>query len=515
MESQSLLETFNQHPSSEEALLDCLSKLNIVASNDSISFMRICESIDIQYIFNIIEKYFTGSGNKTLRLQLINTSCNLLTKIFSYLKTVEVMEKYSSYMQNPATLACDELNILYLQQILRLAEEGDFSYFMSTPNLIQVSIKFLCEENLETNSISGKILKKLISLSGNGWLFCDEFVKLFQDLLATKSAVMKFRIFDIFVEYISKYPEYIEECKHCKIFDNLIEIIVNGSDILSQLNALEMLSQIATSSSQGLDFVQENGVIGWISNTFAASDDDPLMTFLLPGCVKFFGVLCAANPVVIIPQYKHILKKIFEDVNSHDATMRCLCAETISFICSRDEGLKVMYNSELDSLKDVIRIMTKIISNPGEDDYARERTLQSLTTMFEHDVHDVELSMMCEKLYRYIDDDPMLFLFNLAKIPFAEIRHGSFALLANISKYNWVEQDMVTCPGFMEYILDRSTETEREGRELKYNIIKCLSLSATAVDNLGRDYFDKLKKYCEEGPFYAESHVSVTYEGEN
>jgi len=511
---QQLLITLQQQPPpSDEILLECLNHLNALAASDTQKFRSIAANINVDAIFSFIQRTVSSPGNRKEKNRVIEISCQVLRNVFTNMQTTDVMDRYGKYMNTQ--LSCQPLSVLCLQQVYRLAEEDNFSYFMSTPNLIQLSIHFLCEDGTESSAVAGKILQKLITLSGNGWLFNEDFVKLFQHLLATKNSVTKFRIFDIFVDYVTKYPEYIEECKRCGIFDDLIRIILRSDDVLSQLNALEMLSQIAVSSPEGLSFVQDKGIIDWINNTFAKSESDPLVSFLLPGCVKFFGVLCASNPIEIVPNYKPILKKIFEDVSrSEDPTLSCLCAETISFICSKGEGLKVLYSTEADALKDVITTMTEIVTNPGEDDYSRQRTLESLTSMFNHDVNDVELTNICEKLYRCLADVPMNYLFKLVQIPFAEIRHGGFALLGHISKYSWVEQDMALCPGFLEYLLDRNTETEKEGHELKFNIIQNLARSVTALDNFGLGYLEKLQTYCTQGPFYSESHVSVSFEGD-
>jgi 26S proteasome non-ATPase regulatory subunit 5 len=509
-----LLATLQQQPPpGDETILDSLSQLNIIASNDTHRFRSVVPNINVDAIFALVQRHTASQRNRNEQNHVTGTCCQVLRNVFANMPTVDVMDRYGKYMHTEHT--SQAVSVLCLQQVLRLAEEDNFSYFMSTPSLIQFSIHFLCEDGTEASGVAGKILGKLISLSGNGWLFNDDFIRLFKHLLSTKNSVTKFRIYDVFVEYVTKYPEYIEQCKQCGIFDDLIRVILHSEDVLSQLNALEMLSQIAVSSPQGLSFVQENGIIGWMGETFAKSESDPLISFLLPGCVKFFGVLCASNPMEIIPQYKPILKKIFEDVHgSDDPTLSCLCAETIAFICSKGNGLKVLYNSESDATKGVIRTMTKIVTNPGEDDYSRERILTSLTSMFDHDVNDVELTNICEKLYRYLGDSPMAYLLKLAQIPFAEIRHGSFTLLGHISKYSWVEQDMILCAGFMEYLLDRSTETEKDGHELKFNIIQNLSRSVTALDNFGPDYFGKLETYVNQGPFYSESHVVVAYDGD-
>lgn len=67
----------------------------------------------------------------------------------------------------------------------------------------------------------------------------------------------------------------------------------------------------------------------------------------------------------------------------------------------------------------------------------------------------------------------------------------------------------------MEYLLNRNTEHEKEGKEMKYEIIKRLSLSATAKDNLGVAFYDMICKYAKEGALYAEAQVVVDTEEAN
>ena len=61
-------------------------------------------------------------------------------------------------------------------------------------------------------------------------------------------------------------------------------------------------------------------------------------------------------------------------------------------------------------------------------------------------------------------------------------------------------------------MLNRGTESEKEGRELKYSIIKTLAQSTTSRDNLGMEYHNKVTQYVAEGPFYSEKRVEISYE---
>ena len=66
--------------------------------------------------------------------------------------------------------------------------------------------------------------------------------------------------------------------------------------------------------------------------------------------------------------------------------------------------------------------------------------------------------------------------------------------------------------GFLEYMLDRRTEHDKEGKELKYKILKTISKSITAKENIGMDYYERICNYVEEGPFYSEQQIAVDFE---
>ena len=69
--------------------------------------------------------------------------------------------------------------------------------------------------------------------------------------------------------------------------------------------------------------------------------------------------------------------------------------------------------------------------------------------------------------------------------------------------------------GFREYLLDRSTEKNKEGKEGKYAIIQILADSPTVRDVFGDPYYVQLKTYCSEGPFYVRAQAQVAMEGES
>lgn len=62
--------------------------------------------------------------------------------------------------------------------------------------------------------------------------------------------------------------------------------------------------------------------------------------------------------------------------------------------------------------------------------------------------------------------------------------------------------------GFVEYLLDRSTDAVKESKEAKYDIIKRLA-NSVAFDT---SIITRLRTFVEQGPFYSESVLEVAME---
>jgi hypothetical protein len=57
---------------------------------------------------------------------------------------------------------------------------------------------------------------------------------------------------------------------------------LNGSDLLLQLNTLELLTKLAL-HEHGLQYLQQHGVLTALANKVATINDDPRASLLLPG----------------------------------------------------------------------------------------------------------------------------------------------------------------------------------------------------------------------------------------
>lgn len=67
--------------------------------------------------------------------------------------------------------------------------------------------------------------------------------------------------------------------------------------------------------------------------------------------------------------------------------------------------------------------------------------------------------------------------------------------------------------GFLEYLMDRTTETDKAGKEQKYEFIVELVRSPFSKEVFEKPFHLRLREYEREGPFYVRAQAAVAFEG--
>ena len=99
-------------------------------------------------------------------------------------------------------------------------------------------------------------------------------------LSKTKDAAIKFRVFEIFLDVLKVFPEHLQKFEEIGSFDGFADF-TDSNDVLSQLNALEVITNLALTGNQGLEFIEKKETIEWLQ--LIVSSDDPFTQFLLQG----------------------------------------------------------------------------------------------------------------------------------------------------------------------------------------------------------------------------------------
>ena len=98
-------------------------------------------------------------------------------------------------------------------------------------------------------------------------------------LSKTKDAAIKFRVFEIFLDVLKVFPEHLQKFEEIGSFDGFADF-TDSNDVLSQLNALEVITNLALTGNKGLEFVEKKETIEWLQLIVSY---DPFTQFLLQG----------------------------------------------------------------------------------------------------------------------------------------------------------------------------------------------------------------------------------------
>lgn len=101
------------------------------------------------------------------------------------------------------------------------------------------------------------------------------------------------------------------------------------------------------------------------------------------------------------------------------------------------------------------------------------------------------------------------FVLDYCRNPFPDIRFASIKLLSAICNHNWGIQALIDTAGFVEHLLDRRVDFDKEVKQEKFLLIRVLSNSGKFDASTAAE----LKRYVNEGAFYVTGEMEVAVEG--
>ncbi|XP_031558026.1 26S proteasome non-ATPase regulatory subunit 5-like [Actinia tenebrosa] len=487
--------------SSGEEILLYLKDLSILI-NTSQGASEMVSLIPCQLLFRCLK----SSNDKQ------NFYCkSILKKVLQFEKPDAVVLKYHDYVIEGMNHSYFEIRELCLSEVERCSRSvNGVLALVDNVDLLSYVARCIADENLICAKMACKVLTNLSKHEpGLAILFQHQLQSKFTELLRKKE-VIRFRVFDIFIDIQKQSDEAFEACKVVGIFETLLKEL-EGDDILVQMNCFELLSNLASSSERGLLYLEEHGVVVKLYNMLLSTKEDPMMELAVPGIVKFFGHVAHLRPVEVTQKYPQFMEQLYSQVSCGDLRLMPIAVETIGVIALTDAGLHAVFNNPARNK----HIMKVLFSHAmGSDSDLRLRAFETLSSIFySQENFSEELSSFLRGLYTAMANKPFQAFVSVAKQPFESLRCSCLRLMKCLAKYEWVQQDMVACPGYLEYLLDRKTEPEKSGRELKYDLIVELAHSPSAKQVFGMPYLLKLREYEREGPFFARAESTVAFEG--
>lgn len=307
--------------------------------------------------------------------------------------------------------------------------------------------------------------------------------------------------YEALVQRITTSKDPIEK-ESIEQIDQLIKDSENTEDIIYQANCLQLIADLVN-SNQALALLEEKQVPRKLIALLKQSD--PL---IVPHALKFFY---RVNPVLFGTHYSEVLDILCEYCKSDDKQLLDYAVDFIAVIGRAGLSARRVLDAH-SKFKDecLKRLGHAIISS---DSVIKSRTLRCITKLIElmEGEDEKESSVLSEKFYHAIIEGEHRMtnqLLVLCRVPFIEIRVNAMLVVGAIANQIWGQKELASHPNFLKWILDRSTEACKEGKQAKFDILSALVKSGTASKVFkGEDYL-KLRADFKNGPF----HVGIAEE---
>lgn len=313
---------------------------------------------------------------------------------------------------------------------------------------------------------------------------------------------IKCRIFEVAVNIGKAHGELIESLEF--ILGKMLTDLEDSKDILFQLNILELLSDLAI-TDEGLIYLENKGAcLNMIKNIESCEN-----ALMIQGLMNFFASIASIHPQQIFNKYPSVTSSLFDCVISNEFAILPTALDTIGHLGRSLEGKIYLSNVPGAKLKVVLKqFASTITSYPSE---LKIRTLNTLELLFYSETPDNnQVSSITQSWYDQLSPAKDLnFPLQFTKNVFPDIKIAGLKLLKSIVNYRWGQEYLSQTAGFIEILLDRKVEFDKNVIHEKFEINKMLSESSV----FDRDTVNQLKKYVGEGAFYVETIHEVAVEG--
>ena len=512
---------------SNEDVVGCLQILNalLVTDNSAAAVSEVLSTIPLGVIFSCLE---------TDDPEQLSLTCALLDKLLCHLQAPELAQ-YSHFVE--LGLQYPRANVVKtcLQALLHLCGEEAVREMILAPTMLHLVTQMLGADDLQCASMATKILLHFSSqhhilegkLVNEVWL-CE------LNSLMQGQDIVRYRVYDLLVQTcLQGGDKSFLTVSNTGYLDQLVREL-DTSDPLVKMNCIELLSSLIN-SPKGLGFLQRSNVVEKLYQTLLRSEQDVMETIVIPSrfkvcnricgnttiflftaILKFFGQLCVslgADAVLLFEKYPNFLHFILEAVLSpQEDTLWGVSVDTFGLLSSTLSG-RTLLLSKRPATEKVLRKLGEFISSSSS--VIKCRSLRAVTMMVScvEDCHLEHEQSISRKWFAEIHPNLLQLMLSTVKQPFADLRLAGLALIVELSTQEWGQRQLQACPGFVEYLLDRSSEPDKEGKELKYEVVHRIVGSEFGEAVWGNVDMMKMKRYDKEGPYFHTGDTALAIDG--
>ncbi|EYC04594.1 hypothetical protein Y032_0087g2102 [Ancylostoma ceylanicum] len=216
-----------------------------------------------------------------------------------------------------------------------------------------------------------------------------------------------------------------------------------------------------------------SGAARQIYELLQSSKEAPDGGFIYPSCVKFFGTLSRVYPD-IINTFPAFVPAVFDMVSHFDlveASQRVLAFDTFAQVAYKAEAKQNLQKLLGDQgiSRALQALAASISSGPVE---LRVRHLDAMSTLFEHGE-----DRLLAQWFGFMGSPMPTVLMSLVQKPFTDLRMATLRTFSSLLSHPFGIQTFLGTSGFLDWLLNPSTEHEWEAGRLKADIIRALLAS--------------------------------------
>lgn len=517
-----LNELFSALQSTPEPVV-VLNEISDVASVPGASqTLQNTKSIPLQFMFGLL--------NTTDQDQIV-ACCNALDKIFSLL-SVEVFREYGNFVELGLQHPSVTVKLLCLKFVGRCAEVESQYDFVLAPTMFHLVVQLLGHSDVNCAMETCRVIHQLsANPSSLEIMFAKRKGSLVGDLdqILLGNEAVRFRVYELMFNIAVASSQTFDLVSSTGIFLKLIKEL-DQDDVLVQLNGVEMLTRFVQ-SHDGAQFLEQQQVVQKLHTKLTSVQQDFLSNLLIPGkfiyllvsfvhtvsigIFKFFVHLVMQDQVdvtTICKQCPAFMDVVYSTMEQVDNNLWSSAVQTFAALGSTLHSRQALLYNVSKTMKVLGKLGTLIAESPSEVRIIGMDAVSTLIACPEGGVRDAVLVSSYETFYSSLGEDFASTLYSVGKQPFSDLRCAMLKLLASVVTWKWGQERIKKVPGFIEFLLDRSTEVDKEAKELRYDAIHTMASSDTAEVVLGALTYRRIKEYDLEGPFHVQSENIVAME---
>ncbi|XP_039961649.1 26S proteasome non-ATPase regulatory subunit 5 [Bactrocera neohumeralis] len=323
--------------------------------------------------------------------------------------------------------------------------------------------------------------------------------------MLTSNEIVKCRVYELAVNLAKQSPTMLHQVEF--LLDRALSELDND-DVLFQVNILEILVALAE-QNHGLLYLENRQVFEIISRRVENVDQNPIDQLLIPGIMKFFGKTASVQPQKVIVDYPHMIHCLFESILSGNMSILPAAFDTFANLNQTTKGKQLLDQNYPALIKETFEAMGSYLRNLSID--LKNRAFNTLEMVFSTESsNQTDIEGLLHKWFKYLaGEESMQFLMDYCRNPFPDIKVACLSFIKSLCLHKWGLLALKNTAGFVEFLLDRKIEFDKDAKYKKFELISLLA---------DTDVFDmqinlQLRTYVNEGPYFVQSILDIATEG--